>query len=335
MIFVTGGSGFLGAHLLARLVQKDTCVRAYYRDAKRLEKVKEVFGFYFPNNPSYFDQIEWIQGDINDATALSYALEGVQEVYHLAGLINFEWRRYDELKQTNTRGTANLVNCCLASKVNRFCYISSIAAIGQSSFLMGQEDIITPEFKDPYSLTKYGGEIEVWRGGQEGLEVLILRPGLILGEGFWYSGSGLLLKFVSTQPKWFPPGGTGFIDVKDVVNFSIHLMEQKKHNLCLTLVGQNLTYLEILNKIGRSLGVKAPPKWRTPLWVGHLAHYIDLIFAILTGRPQKLPKAYINAMFELNEYDGGKVETITGLHYTPIDETLERLCKSAPYNITD
>ena len=94
-----------------------------------------------------------------------------------------------------------------------------------------------PVFKEPYGLTKYGGELEVLRGAQEGLKTLILRPGVILGEGFWRSGSGFLLKFVSTQPKWYPPGGTGFIDAKDVADFAISLMEQDRLNVSLTLVG--------------------------------------------------------------------------------------------------
>jgi len=335
MIFVTGGSGFLGAHLLARLVENKTHVRAYYRNPKRLQKVREVFNYYFPNDPSYFELIDWVKGDINDAHTLSKALNGVEQVYHLAGFINFEWRRYDQLKQTNTAGTSNVVNCCLAAGVKRFCYISSIAALGQNVGLLDQGATGSPEFKDPYGLTKYGGELEVWRGAQEGLEVLILRPGVILGEGYWHSGSGFLLKFVSTQPKWYPPGGTGFVDVKDVVNFSIHLMQQPKYNLTYTLVGHNMTYLEVLNKIGLALGVKRTPKWATPLWVGLLAHYLDFVRALITRGPQKLPKAYIHAMFELNQYDGASVQTETGLSYTGLEQTLERVCGRAPYRITD
>lgn len=332
MILVTGGSGFLGAHILAALSKKNKKIRALYRNPKRLDKVREVFSYYFDDPLASFDQIEWIQCDINDLSTLSEALVGVNEVYHVAGLINFEWRRHRELKSTNTTGTANIVNCSLEAKVEKLCYISSIAALGQN--VDKQKDPFDhPVFKEPYGLTKYGGELEVLRGAQEGLKTLILRPGVILGEGFWRSGSGFLLKFVSTQPKWYPPGGTGFIDAKDVADFAISLMEQDKHNVSLTLVGHNLSYLEVLKKIGRALGSDKAPKFSVPKWVGLLGHYLDFIRAWITRKPQKLPKAYIDAMFEPATYDGTLAKHHSGLTYRDLNQTLQRVCRHAPYRI--
>ncbi len=333
MKLVTGGSGFLGAHLLAELTQKHERIRALYRDLKGIEKVREVFRYSFKEEAPLFDKIEWIQGDLNDCMVLSEALKGITEVYHVAGLINFEWRRHSELKKTNTTGTANLVNCCLEAKVKKLCYISSIAALGQITNTQGQDSFDPPSFKDPYGLTKYGGELEVWRGAQEGLQVIILRPGVILGEGYWRSGSGFLLKFVSTEPTWYPPGGTGFVDVKDVVAFSINLMEGPVYNQAFTLVGHNLTYLEVLQKIGHSLGSKKSPKRKIPLWVGLIGHYLDFLRAWITGSTQRLPKAYIYAMFEASSYDGTAATNLVPLTYTELDKTLDRICRLAPYRI--
>ena len=333
MILVTGGSGFLGAHLLAELTQKHELIRALYRDPKGIEKARQVFKYYFKNAAPLFDKIDWVQGDLNDCIGLSEALEGITEVYHVAGLINFEWRRYEELKKTNTTGTANLVNCCLEAKVKKLCYISSISAMGQNTNGQEEDSFEPPSFKDPYGLTKYGGELEVWRGAQEGLKVLILRPGVILGEGYWRSGSGFLLKFVSTEPKWYPPGGTGFVDVKDVVAFAQNLMEGPVHNLAFTLVGHNLTYLEVLEKIGHALGSKKSPTLKIPLWVGLIGHYVDFLRAWITGSPQKLPKAYIHAMFEPSTYDGTPITNQSSLTYTELDKTLNRICRFAPYRI--
>ena len=333
MILVTGGSGFLGAHLLAQLTQKYPHVRSLYRNPKGLEKVREVFGYYFDDPTVFFDKIEWIRCDLNDITTLSEALQGISEVYHVAGLINFEWRRHRELKNTNTIGTANLVDCCLEAQVKKLCYISSIAALGQRSNDQPQDTFEPGIIKDPYGLTKYGGELEVWRGAQEGLQVTILRPGVILGEGFWRSGSGFLLKFVSTEPKWYPPGGTGFVDVQDVVRFATKLMEEGKHNLSLILVGHNMSYFDVLQKIGRALGSQKPPKWAIPRWVGVLAHYLDFVRAWVTGAPQKLPKAYIDAMFEPTSYDGKPAELQTQLNYTNLEQTLKRICDRAPYRL--
>ncbi len=333
MILVTGGSGFLGAHLLAELTQKHERIRALYRDQKGIEKAREVFRYSLKQEAPLFDKIDWIQGDLNDPIGLSEALNGITEVYHVAGLINFEWRRYPELKKTNTVGTANLVNCCLETKVKKLCYISSIATLGQNTNAQEQDPFDPPSFKDPYALTKYGGELEVWRGAQEGLQVIILRPGVILGEGYWRSGSGFLLKFVSTEPTWYPPGGTGFVDVKDVVAFAVALMEGAVHNQAFTLVGYNLTYLEVLQKIGHALGSKKAPKRKIPLWVGLIGHYLDFLRAWITSSAQRLPKAYIHAMFEPSTYDGTPVTKLVPLTYTEIDKTLNRIGQLAPYKI--
>ena len=333
MVLVTGGSGFLGAHFLAHLTQKHGRIRALFRNPKRLENVREVFTYYFEDPKSYFDKIDWVQCDLNDISILTEALNDITEVYHVAGLINFEWRRQRELKKTNTIGTANLVNCCLAAKVEKLCYISSIAALGHNSSAQAEDPFEYPSFNEPYGLTKYGGELEVLRGAQEGLKILILRPGVILGEGFWRSGSGFLLKFVSTEPKWYPPGGTGFVDVKDVVQFAIRLMEQENDALSLTLVGHNMSYLEVLQKIGQALGSTKPPKWAVPRWVGLLGHYLDFLRAWITGRRQKLPKAYIEAMFEPSSYDGGPAEVQTQLSYSDLNSTLIRICALAPYRL--
>ena len=94
MILVTGGSGFLGAHLLAELTQKHERIRALYRDQKGIEKAREVFRYSLKQEAPLFDKIDWIQGDLNDPIGLAEALNGITEVYHVAGLINFEWRRY-------------------------------------------------------------------------------------------------------------------------------------------------------------------------------------------------------------------------------------------------
>ena len=333
MIFVTGGSGFLGAHLLAHLTRKHDKIRALYRNRKGLENVREVFGFYFNDEALFFDKIEWIQGDLNDNWALSNALVGVTSVYHVAGLINFEWRRHRELKSTNIKGTANLVDHCLQAKVDKLCYISSIAAMGNNPQAHEADLFERPKFSDPYGMTKYAGELEIWRGAQEGLKVFIVRPGVILGEGYWRSGSGFLLKFVSTEPRWYPPGSTGFVDVKDVVDVTIDLMNRPEHNLVFTLVGHNLTYLEVLQKIGKALGSHKPPKWSVPLWVGLLGHYADFLRASITGKPQRLPKAYVQAMFESSTYDGTPVSKHLNIPYRTLEHTLERICQWAPYRL--
>ena len=110
--------------------------------------------------------------------------------------------KYHELRRINIIGTANIVNLCIANAVKKLCYVSSIAAIGHNE---NPEKLITEntewnpeEDNSVYAITKYGAEIEVWRGTQEGVDAVIVNPGIILGPGFWKGGgSGSLFKQIT------------------------------------------------------------------------------------------------------------------------------------------
>ena len=127
-------------------------------------------------------------------------------------------------------------------------FVGSIAAIGNSF----KEDLITEENEwnkeldnSGYAITKYGAEMEVWRASQEGVEVVVVNPGVILGSGFWNSGSGKLFTSVSKGLRYYTEGITGFVGVEDVVKAMILLMDSAIKNERFILVSQNKSYKEI------------------------------------------------------------------------------------------
>ncbi len=136
------------------------------------------------------------------------AFEDVTLVYHCAAFISFDPNDFNSLQKINKRGTENIVNLCIDKKIKKLCYVSSIAAIGKSTTgeLVNEENEWNDTFANVYASSKHFAEMEVWRGAQEGLPMVIVNPGIILGPGYWESGSGLLFKTVAKGTALLLPG---------------------------------------------------------------------------------------------------------------------------------
>ncbi|MBT8385358.1 MAG: NAD-dependent epimerase/dehydratase family protein [Bacteroidia bacterium] len=261
MILVTGGTGLVGSHLLFKLSQQKEKVIATYRKNSDLEAVKRVFSFYADDFEDLFDSINWIEADLTDVYSLTKAFEGVTQVYHSAAMISFKASDYKKMRKINIGGTANVVNLCIANNIKKLCFVSSIAAVGKSSSDIeitenGEWNIEDNNYG--YAITKYGAEIEVWRGAQEGLDVIIVNPAVILGPGYWQNSTGKLFTNIYNGLNLYSEGITGFVGVTDVVNIMIQLMKSNIKNERYILVGKNDSFKNILFAIADGLGKKRP-----------------------------------------------------------------------------
>ena len=270
MILVTGGTGLVGSHLLYKLLQGKAKVRAIYRREKTLETVKRVFSFYSKSPNKLFDSIEWIQADITDIPSLEHALKDIIYVYHCAAFVSFEPDKYYQLRKINIEGTANVVNLCLDQKIKKLCYVSSVAALGNSTNnkKIDEETYWNPEEENSvYGITKYGAEMEVWRGIQEGLQAVIVNPTVIIGPGIWSHGSGYLIKKVYTGMSYYTKGSIGLVDIHDVVNIMTELMSSNISNERFILISENWSYKEFFNYIAKNLNLKSIDKELHPFFL--------------------------------------------------------------------
>ncbi|MEZ4874324.1 MAG: NAD-dependent epimerase/dehydratase family protein [Flavobacteriaceae bacterium] len=329
MILVTGGTGLVGAHLLYHLVMEHPKVRAIHRTSSDLNAVKKVFFYYTKEGETLFQKIEWVTANITEIPALTHAFEGVTHVYHAAAYISFNPKHYPALKKANVEGTANVVNLCLAHKVKKLCYVSSIATLGKAEEgnLINEETPWNPEAPNSvYSITKYGAEMEVWRGTQEGLDAVMVNPGVILGEGFWHSGSGALLMRAAKGMTYYTEGSTGFVDVQDVVKAMIQLMNSPIKNESFVLVGKNLGYRDFFTAFAEAFGVKPPFKQASKGLLQFLST-LDAISHTLFGTKRRLLKSMVRSMFTHSTYDASKIETTLSFRFTPFEETVSRIVK--------
>lgn len=328
MVLVTGGTGLVGAHLLLHLVENGDAVRAIYRNTATIEKTKSLFSLY--NKESLFEKVDWIQADITDVPALETAFENVEYVYHCAALISFNPKDEELLRKINIEGTGNIVNFCVANAVKKLCFLSSISALGD---LKGNEKIITEEAEwnpekphSDYAISKYGAEMEIWRGQQEGLQTVILNPGVILGPGFWEQGSGMLFRRVANGLTFYTKGVTGFVAVPDVVQIAVKLMKSENSNERFTLIAENMDFKDLLDSIADSLNVKRPYIHASPLLV-NILYRIDWFISNILGQKRKLDRATAKASYAKNWYSNEKIKKTLATEFLDIHQYIKSISR--------
>lgn len=328
MILVTGGTGLVGSHLLYHLTQKNEQVRAVYRSEKSLEKVRKVFSYYTNQVEDFFSKIEWRQADITEVPTMIPLFENVTEVYHCAALISFVPSEYREMRKANIYGTAIMVNLSIDAKVKKFCYVSSIAAVGDDpKKVVADEDNewAGNEKNHGYAITKYGGEMEVWRASQEGVDVVIVNPGVILGSGFWDAGSGSLFSQVYNGFFFYSKGSTGFVGVEDVVKSMIKLMESQVKNERFILVAENKSFGDVLFEIADAFGKKRPSKLVKP-WMTQLFWRWEWLKSKLTSKKPRMSKHSAKSLHTASAYSSEKIQKAIGFEFETVNKTIQKVC---------
>lgn len=331
MILVTGATGLVGAHLLLHLLEKKQTVRAIYRNAASITKTKVLFEKQ--HKLDLFAQIDWVQADITNLPQLEIAFQEITQVYHCAGLISFDPADEEAMRKINIEGTANVVNLCLVHAVQKLCYVSSIATIGVSplpTLPCDETHEWNPELPHTdYAISKYGAEMEIWRGYQEGLSIVIVNPGVILGPYFWESGSGELFAKVAQKFPFYSSGSTGFIGVTDVVQPMIQLMESMVSGERYILVSENKTYEAVLKEIAQALNVSM--RWiAIHKWMIALAWRVEALAGIIFGKKRRLSKQLAQTLFESTSYTSEKIKEKLGIVFNPINQVIQETANEYP-----
>ena len=329
MILVTGGTGLLGSHLLFQLAQENVPIRSIYREKSRIAQVETLFQFYSPENfTSLFSKIEWVEADILDVISLNNSFKDIEVVYHCAGLVSFSKRHFNQLIKINREGTANIVNTCLEFNVKKLCYVSSTAAIG------GQSGEITTELTkwkqspetNGYSISKYSGEKEVWRGVEEGLDCIIVNPSVIFGAGNWDESSLTIFRTVQNGLRFYTSGQNGFVDARDVAQIMVQLTSSEIKNERYLCVGNNIPFKVLMEKIAVKMG-KKPPTINTPKWLTGIVWRLSWFFSLFSKKDAMLTRASSKSAFNFMTYDCSKVKNELAFSFRSIEETIDNTLK--------
>jgi dihydroflavonol-4-reductase len=325
MIFVTGGTGFLGAHLLAELVKQGKPVLALKRPSSNTLHAEKLFTYKFgAEGKTLFQKINWVEGDILDPLSLSEALQGIKEVYHCAAEVDLRDNNPDSIITTAEKGTENIVNAALVSGVEKFCHISSVAALGNPP-----EGIITEQsFEEfsfqnsPYAIGKHLAEQQVWRAHAEGLKVVVISPSIILGP--WSNmrnGSISMFPFIDRMSRFYTKGVMGFVAVDDVVNTMLLLMQNGPYNERYNVTSENLNFKDFFTAIAEGIN-KPLPKYSLNSFNLKIFRRFNNLFS-----SHKISSTMVEHATGMHVFSNNKVKEAFGYTFIPVKDSIATTAK--------
>lgn len=325
MVFITGGTGFVGSHLTYHLVKKGYAVRLLIRSKAKIAALSKVFGYYKDDLANYEHLIEYAIGDITNIYSIEDALmNDTDYVFHCAGLVSFWAHDKNRLNAINHEGTANVVNAALDAKVKKLIYVSSIAALGDSASKVISEANHKLEVKPSsyYGKSKHNGELEVWRGTEEGLKVIIINPTVIIGPGRWKEGSPKLFYSMWKGLPFFTKGSTGFVDVRHVTKIMIELTFNDIENQQFILNNENLNYQQFFNLVADNLGVRRP-RYEAHPWMLYALASILGFWGKLAKVNTGINKQIASSALSESHYDSSKIEQTLETQFEGIESAVK------------
>lgn len=319
MIFVTGGTGLVGMHAVAAFLSRGEDVRLLVREGSDRTPLLKLL-----RDQAISDDLMWVEGDLFDPVFLAEAMEGCDTVFHAAAMVSFHSADRDLLYKVNVEGTANIVNAAIENRIQTFYYISSVAALGR-----GGSDSVTEEeteWKDGPELTNYArskhlAEREVWRGHEEGLRVVVVNPGVIIGRGDFTRSSAALFSNIDKGLPFFPAGLNGFVAVEDVVDACFHLSENGLFNERYVLVGEHMLFQHLFNQIAASINAE-PPRKSAPRWLLSFAWRMAWVLEKISGKRAVITKEAVQNTHHHYRYSNAKIGA-TGFVFRPLDEVIK------------
>lgn len=329
MNLVTGATGILGSHVVMELLLNGDEVVAAKQKSSDILQVKKLFSYYIADYAELFDKIKWVELDILDIFSIEEALDNISTVYHCAGFVSFDKKDKKKLTDINEKGTANVVNACLHKKTVALCHVSSIGAINNSDYILPLHEGVfwkTSGKESDYSISKYNGEREVWRGIEEGLNAVIVNPGVILSPGFWKQSSSRMVDACYSGNKFYTAGTTAYIAARDAAKIMTLLMKTKKFGNRYILVENNYSFQHIFNLI--HTGLKKPvPTLKISKTVMKIAAFLERITGFFTRNPPRLSTALINSAFNKQTFSNKKIKSTINFRFIPIQEAIEQICR--------
>jgi len=328
MILVTGATGLLGSYLIHDLLKSEEPVRALLHRPESLQNIRQIF-HGLEADEKLLDRVEWVEGDVLDYFSLADAMKGVQKVYHCAAIVSFDPRDHPLMMKINVEGTANVVNAALEAGIDKLCHVSSIASLGRtdnSNIIDEKSQFKTSSYNSKYSLSKFAGEREVWRGTAEGLKAVIVNPSVILGYGNHDAGSTKMFSTIYRNSWFYGKGINGFIDVQDVVRAMTGLMESPVQNERFVVSAGDFSYREIFSMIAQGFG-KPIPKLAVPDIALEIVWRLEWLRGKLTGAKPLITRETARTSKGNFYYASKKLHCTLNFEYSPIEKTISRTCR--------
>jgi dihydroflavonol-4-reductase len=248
---ITGGTGFLGSHLVRQLVQSGA-------------KDIRVMATSIPEWLTGLG-VDTFEGSVTNADDVARAVEGVTEIYHLAGKVSREKDKARDMYKLHVEGTRLLCDAAKKSGVQTIVLASSSGTIAVSE----TGDIVSDETCSPpldiisrwpyYASKAYQEMAALERFSGKGLRLVIMNPSLLLGPGDdRLSSTKVVLDFMARKISAVPNGGLNFVDVRDTAEAFRAAMQKGRHGERYLLGAVNWTFVKFFDRLARLTKVASP-----------------------------------------------------------------------------
>jgi dihydroflavonol-4-reductase len=315
MDFVTGGTGFVGAHVVRALLRRGRTVRCLVRSSSRLSNLEEL-------------PVEMMAGDVTDPASLSRAMAGARTVFHCAADYRLSARDPREIYAANVEGTRNVLAAASEVGAEKVVYTSSVGALGlnRDGRPGNEETPVEPRsLIGHYKKSKHQAERVAEEWAAKGLPIVIVNPSTPVGEmDIKPTPTGqMIVDFVNRRMPAYVETGLNLVDVRDVAEGHALAAEKGRVGEKYILGNRDMTLKEIFDALSRLTGVPSP-RVRLPHWVPLAAAAVDTLASRLTGRQPRVPLEGARMSRHRMFFDAGKAVRELGLPQTPIEEALGR-----------
>ena len=308
---LTGASGFMGGWLARTLNPSPGELRVLARPTSDLSVLADL-------------PLERVEGDLLDRNSLLRGLEGVEQVIHAAGRIQFKRRAGADIYRLNYEGTTNLFQAALETGVKRVLYTASIFGIGcamdPDQPMVEAGAFNTPHLLGiPYVRAKYDAERAAEEYLQRGLPLVRLYPGLCLGAGDNNrSSSGAIDAWLhGGLPAIISGGGICLMDVRDAAAAHVAALKLGKVGEKYLATGHNVTLPALFDQLSAITG-RRPPFLRLPVGIGARLAGLAESLRIFPA----LDEAQARLMGQYWWYDSTRAKRELGVEFRPLEETL-------------
>lgn len=311
-VFVTGGTGFIGANLVRLLLQEGYAVRVLVRPSSRLDNLEGL-------------DVELVSGDLGDPQ-LWLKMRGCQYLFHVAAHYSLWQAERELLIRHNVLGTRNVLQAARQAGIERTVYTSSVAAIGVAAGKIADETYQSPyqQLVGHYKKSKFLAEQEAMQAARAGQDIVVVNPTTPIGP--WdikpTPTGDTILRFLRRQMPAYVDTGLNFIDVRDVAKGHLLALQKGKSGERYILGNQNLTFKQLLDELAKITGLAAP-RWMVPAWLPLGAAWIDEKVLTLFGKSPSIPLDGVRMATQTMYYDASKAVRELGLPQSPINVALQ------------
>lgn len=302
-ILVTGGNGFLGSWTVKKLNELGHQVFCLLRPKSDISEIKDF-------------KFQRIPGDVTHLESVIKATQGMDAVFHLAGLVAYKASERKQMERVNVQGTQNVIQACLKNKVPRLLHVSSVVAVGagysKSEILNEDSPYKIGQLNLGYFETKHQAELAVLEAVKsQGLNAVIVNPATVYGPGDAKKGSRKTqVKVARGQFPFYTSGGVNVVPVENCVDGIILAFQKGRSGERYILSGENLTIQKLFEIISEASGV-APPVRKMPSALLHILGFVgDAVSPLGIPFPVSRENAWTATLFHW--FDSSKAQNELG-----------------------